>query len=65
MDITNEKILKYPFPCYDCADIGDEAPRCNDFMTCEKWNNWAHEQGYKVLKDGNMIPRIERRGAIT
>jgi len=60
MDIIIEKALKYPFPCYDCEDIGEETPRCNNYMMCEKWNNWAHEQGYKVLENGHMIQRINK-----
>lgn len=59
MDIIIEKIQKYQFPCYDCVNIGEETPRCNNYMICEKWNNWANEQGYKVLEDGDMINQIK------
>lgn len=58
MDIIIDKARTYPFPCYDCADIGEETPRCDNFMACEKWNGWAHEQGCKALNNGCMVQRI-------
>lgn len=28
------------FPCYSCANIGDEAPRCNQWQDCHKYLLW-------------------------
>lgn len=36
------------FPCYNCLNTGDEAPRCNSFMTCAKWREWAREQNITI-----------------
>jgi hypothetical protein len=35
------------FPCYKCPNIGSDAPRCDSYQTCNKWNKWAAQGGEK------------------
>ena len=53
------------FPCYTCPNIGNEAPRCSNFMNCPVWCNWSRQQ--KILKamyipDDDFVKLIQSDG---
>lgn len=37
------------FPCYDCPDIGEDAPRCNKWKHCKRYHGWIWSKGIKGL----------------
>lgn len=40
-----------PFPCYECAHKGKNIPRCDDFIRCTQWVEWAQQAGVIPEKD--------------
>jgi hypothetical protein len=39
--------MEYKFPCYDCKDIGEETPRCQNWKKCNNYGCWLKSEGVK------------------
>lgn len=39
------KTKTFSFPCYTCKHEGEETPRCDNYLHCGLWLDWARKNG--------------------